>query len=78
MSTDPSFSINNIIPIGVHGLVNHVFSGPNGFSQASYHNSIGIMSFMQLNYKNFSFGPWGVFDYLTRGILGGDYSVSQV
>ena len=62
-----SLSFNNIVIIGPHGLAQHTFTGPNGFTEPTYHRSIGYYPTILLNYNNLSLGPWGSFDWLTLG-----------
>ena len=75
LAKDISVSFNNIIPIGINGLVKHIFDGPGGFTDLSYHNSLGYFSTIQLNYKRFSLGPWGSFTWYTRGKYNHHYTV---
>jgi hypothetical protein len=66
---------NNVVPIGLNGLAEHIFRGPGGFTQPSYHNSIGIDSSLLLKYKKVAFGPYGTFSYLTLGQYQGQPTV---
>lgn len=67
---------NNILNFSAHGKMNHFFKGPGGFNQPSFHNVLGITSEILLNYKQFSFGPYGAYDYFTIGFFNGHPTVA--
>lgn len=75
ISDDISWSFNNIFAMGINGLANHVFSGPGGFTQPSFHYAFGYYPTILLNYKQYSFGPFGSFDYFTLGKYNGTITV---
>jgi hypothetical protein len=76
ISENLTISFNNILAFGIHGLGHHIFTGPGGFNDPSYHNSISYFPAILLNYKQFSFGPWASYNYFTLGQYNGEATVS--